>query len=758
MPYFARPANDSGHRQLLKDHLQNVAERAEQFAAEAGLEPGLGRWAGLLHDLGKYSKEFQEHRLCLDSEGNPNGADVWKLEHACHGACIAELDAAWQNRAISFAVAGHHSGLQDLATVQNLPRRRETVGGETLDVKPRARAFLESAWKDGAFAGLPPAATIPDVKNGRECLDFDLKTRMLFSCLIDADRLDAEGHGDAEKSSLRESGPPLEAAGRLERVLASIGQTATASSGAENLRALRKSVLEHALSQAEQPPGFFSLTVPTGGGKTLTSLAWALRHAAHTRQRRIIFVIPYLSIIEQNVDVIRAALGDPDGEGLVLEHHSNVVDEEDGDEAAGRDGQDGAALRRRLLAENWDAPVIVTTTVRFFETLFSNRPKDARRLHNIARSVVVFDEAQTFPPGMLTPMCGILEQLATAPYNTSFLFCTATQPAFNVEVGHNQGRPAHLIAPEIRELAPDPSVLFAALERVRYVWPQPGERLTPDELAAAMAKSGRAMAVLNTKEQARLAFRALRALDSDAIHLSTRMCAAHRLAVIESIRERLRDTSGRCLVAATQLVEAGVDISFDAVWRAMGPLDSITQAAGRCNREGLLDRGVVTVFRTRDGKTPHGAYAIATGITEGREWDPHDPETFQRYFRLLYNSVDRDANHVTAKRQALDFPAVAASFAIIDDDTTPVLVPWGEGKEIISELRRARTPDVLTAKLRRRMQRYVVGLYPNELAAATGLIEELAGDSAHGVAGVRVFTGTYDEALGLRLPGDFSED
>jgi CRISPR-associated endonuclease/helicase Cas3 len=757
MAYYARPAPEGGGTpQLLRDHLNAVANRAATFAAEIGLDPDQARWTGLLHDLGKYSDEFQQHRLCLTEDGTPNGADSWRVEHAAHGAWVADYHEN-RDRSIAFAVAGHHSGLQRLLDVQSLSEadrfERGSLTPRKLAIGHRAVEFFQRAYTDKAFVGEPRAVRFPGDEDAPGRLDFDLRTRMLFSCLVDADRLDAEGHGNAWKSYLRDGGQPLDPERRLESVLSHISGKAASSTGAVHLNEVRRRVLESSLASAAGEPGFFSMTVPTGGGKTLASLAFALAHAAKHDLRRIIFVIPYLSIIEQNVDVIRAAVGD---ERLVLEHHSNVVDEVDEDEAKGTDGQQGEGLRRRLLAENWDAPIVVTTTVQFFDSLFSNRPKRARKLHNIARSVVVFDEAQTFPPEMMEPMMEMLQQLAGEPYRTTFLFCTATQPAISIPLARTKGPARPLVKAPVQELVPDSRALYASLKRVEYDWPDGETRSSPEEVADGMHALGQALAIVNTKEQARVLFRALRARNPEAIHLSTRMCADHRLGVLAGIRARLV-ANQPCLVAATQLVEAGVDVDFPAVWRAIGPLDSIAQAAGRCNREGRMAPalGRVTVFNTWDKKLPPGSYETGTNVTRRLlalgKLDLHDPNSFERYFRNLYNASDLDKGSVQPLRISLDFPGVAAAFKIIDSETTPVLVGWEESKEskaLIAELRALGPADLPSADFLRRIHRYTVGLYPKELGRAT-TVE---------IAGVRVFLGEYDRELGLVLPGDYSED
>lgn len=750
MQYNARPATATAPAQALREHLRNVAEKAGAFAEAIGLDTRQAEWAGLLHDLGKYSDEFQRHRI--------GDEERWRVEHACHGAYIALEAGAAQ---VAWAIAGHHGGLGDRKSVTELTDRPEkgtvTAYGGGL-VRERAAIFRGRAEADGAFAGLPDREALdPDRKAT------DLRIRMIFSCLVDADRLDAERHCDAFKAGLRERVPELLPSEHLAAVRRFIDETAAASRGARPVREARRRVLEHSLERAAGAPGFFSMTVPTGGGKTLASLAFALAHAAAHGHRRIIYVIPYLSIIEQNVEVIRDALGDTN---LVIEHHSNVTGEEECDEAAGCDGQDAPALRRRLLAENWDAPVIVTTTVQFFESLFSNRPRSLRKVHNVARSVVIFDEAQTFPPGMMRPLMAMLKQLADAPYGCTFLFCTATQPALSVEVGGNDGPPAPLLDAEIREVAPDPPQLFAELKRVEVSWPADETPSNPDEIAAGMAEAGRALAVVNTKEQARVLFRALREHDPAAIHLSTRMCPAHRLAKLAEIRDRLR-RGEPCLVAATQLVEAGVDLDFPAVWRAMGPLDSIAQAAGRCNREGRGPApGRVTVFNTWDDKLPPGGYTHATTTTKGmlqrqrqrRAGGPdiHVPQTFTEYFQRNYNDADLDKGKIEPKakprrdgtRRALDFPATALAFKIVKEDTTAVLVPYGgRGASYVQLLAEDDTGERVGPRELRAMQRYMVGLYPNELRSAEALI-----DDTH-PSGVRVFRGEYDDALGLVLPG-----
>jgi CRISPR-associated endonuclease/helicase Cas3 len=732
--YFARSSNDVGNRQLLSDHLRNVGRLSGQFAEEIGLPHEMGEWAGWLHDLGKYSDEFQRHLL---------NEDRLLVEHAAHGAAIA---AAAGSIECAFAVDAHHKGLETGAKVRELLTREELTAGlpPGTTVRSRAVQFLELAAKEFGLSGGPPRTM---GRRGDEAT-LELRTRMLLSCLVDADRLDAEAWMGSWKPGLRAEVETLDASVRLERTLEHIEKIA-ATKSASPVGEARGQVLRDALAQAEAMPGFFSLTVPTGGGKTLASLAFSLKHAARHGHRRLIFVLPFLTIIEQNSGVIREAVGEGTANAgrVVLEHHSNVVFERDDNSQAADE------VRQRLLAENWDAPIVVTTAVQILESLFAARPSAVRKIHNVARSVIVFDEAQTFPPGMLRPIVAMLRQLVDE-YGCSVIFSTATQPALSQDIRGQGGLEPLLPRGTVREIASDPAALFDKLKRVDVAWPGPAA--TPmAEVAAEMAAARRALAIVNTKQQARELFEALRSREPGAVHLSTRMCAAHRRAVLEVIRQRLIAAED-CLVVSTQLVEAGVDIDFPAVWRALGPLEGIAQAAGRCNREGRLPVGRVTVFRTEDGKLPGGAYRAATDITEqllksGEVPALDDPATFGNYFVSLYNVRNLDERDVAGSRRALDFPATAARFRIIDDATTGVLVPYGEGAVWVE---RVLAGEELGRGEIRRLQPFIVGLYRRELEAALASGEVVLREQS----GLHVFRGHYDDALGLVLTGGALED
>jgi CRISPR-associated endonuclease/helicase Cas3 len=721
--------------QLLREHLRNVSECAAQFAEDAGLNAELGRWAGLLHDLGKYSDEFQRKLAAHDRST--------LVEHACHGAAIAAKAQAIE---VAFAVNAHHHAMGTKGDIAALIREGgrpdQTVGAGGERVYARAERFLALARADAGILGNPQRSDASDM------LAAELRTRMLLSCLADADRLDAERWGSRDKYGLRQASlRRLDPGARLRRVLSYIegldAEARKVGRGDSDVNLVRRQVLTECLNAAAEDPGFFSLTVPTGGGKTLSSLAFALRHAQEHALRRVIYVLPFLTIIEQNAEVLKVALGDADA---VLEHHSNVAATER--TPAGDPADED--LARRLLAENWEAPVVITTAVQFFESLFSAHPTRLRKVHNVPGSVVIFDEVQTFPPAMLRPILGMLQQLVR-DYRCSFVFCTATQPAFELKVDGKDLLPAG----SVREIVSNPEDLFARLRRVEVTWPAEGETLSMAQVAAQMAEHGQALAIVNTKKQARELYDELKRLDETAVHLSTRMCAEHRSLVLTDVRRRLKDQE-RCLVASTQLVEAGVDVDFPAVWRAIGPLDSIAQAAGRCNREGRLGPlgGKVTVFRPEDGSLPFGGgYLQATQTTESMlragQPDLYVPGVYDEYFERYYAKKDLDEKKVVRSREALDFAAVDKDFAIIGDETLAVIVPYGAGLDAI---RRIEAGDDLSAVLLRRLQRFVVSLYPGEFkrAAAEGALRE---QEKLGIW-YAPSPDDYDDALGLILPDD----
>jgi CRISPR-associated endonuclease/helicase Cas3 len=510
---------------------------------------------------------------------------------------------------------------------------------------------------------------------------------------------------------------------------------------------VRDDVLNACLAAAESKPGLFSLTVPTGGGKTLSGLAFALKHAAAHGLRRVIYVAPYLSILDQNARVVREALGVGRDDPAVFEHHS--LAEPPGGEGLNETARAAAARR----AENWDAPVVLTTSVQFFESLFSNRPSRCRKLHNVARSVVLLDECQTLPPELVASTCSVLGQLA-AQLGCTVVLCTATQPAF----GHEDLEGDRLR--DVTEIAPPALHLFSRLRRVRVAWPKPTDPPLSWEAVAARMREGRAaLCVVNTRRAARELFAALRPA-GDAFHLSTSMCPAHRLAVLDEVRRRLAE-GAPCFLVSTQLIEAGVDVDFPLVLRELAPLEAVIQAAGRCNREGLLNGvggspgGRVEVFRSAAAAAepskyypPDRWYKAGRAVLEtsflsaGREPRIDAPEDVQEYFERLYRAGHLDERGIQPARERFAFKEVAESYRLIDDDAESVVVATWKAREAeVSALLGAVRRQPTRANFRK-LAPFQVNLRRGELAKAGGAVGEEG-------QGLFVWRGGYDDALGL---------
>lgn len=490
----------------------------------------------------------------------------------------------------------------------------------------------------------------------------------------------------------------------------------------------------HAKEAGDRAPGIYRMTVPTGGGKTLAGMAFALRHAAAHGKRRIIVAIPYTSITDQTAKVYRDVFGADD---VVLEHSSAALAEDHGQDAPATSAHNW----QRLSAENWDAPIVVTTTVQLFQSILGKRTSGARKLHNLADSVIILDEVQMLPVHHLDPLLDVLQRLAD-DYGATVLLSTATQPAFLRE----RFQRLHEIASE------DPPALFRALRRVEYDFP--GESWSWDDAAAAMRSAPQAMMILNTKKDALAVLSALG--DDDALHLSTLLCGAHRRDVLAQVKKRLEDRQP-CRLVATQVVEAGVDIDFPVVFRAMGPLDRILQAAGRCNREGKLDHlGRVVVFRPADGGLPPGTYRIATGHTatvlEKPGFDIHDPDSIGPWFEWLYNTVSTDREGIQKLRENLNYREVAQKFQMIEDDSEDVVVPYGTDEQradVVHTLARLREEAGSARLLMRRLQPYIVAARRRDInrAVARGLLSPVM----DGVWECQV--NQYHKTRGLTLEG-----
>ena len=647
MTLYAHSENTRGKRQPLAEHLRNVAALARERARPFG-GGDLAFLAGLWHDAGKADPEWQ--RYLRESEAGTRGRGTGP-DHKCAGVLLAEENGhPWY---VGHLIHAHHGGLADPQTDFRawLSEKRDLPG------PIRALEAMQAELPDLLDQ---PAPAIPlHVKADALAAEFFL--RMTYSALVDADSLDTEAHRLGGVVSNRGGTRTLpELWRRYEAFLA--GEPPAPDT---EVNRVRGEVHEACLRAATEPSGIFRLAVPTGGGKTRSAMAFALRHGIEHGMRRVVVAVPFTTITQQTAGVYRRIFehGHEDAGRVVLEHHSAGV------EGAGGAGDNESpapdAVWQRLAAENWDAPIVVTTTVQLFESLFSNRRGKTQKLHYLAGSVIILDEAQALPAGLLAPILDGLRQL-TEHYGASVVLSTATQPAFDL-VDEFRDIPA-------REIVPGHARHFEALKRVEYDFSRTNEPSEWSDVAEWMREQRSALAIVNTKRHATELLDALG--DPDALHLSTLLCRAHRAEVLDEIRQRL--SAGRpCRVVSTQVVEAGVDLDFATVFRAEAPLDSIIQAAGRCNREGRLGRpGRVIVFRPPDDSSPPGVYRsgrdIARVVRELPGFDPHDPEAVRRYFELLFGTaVDTDRNKVQHARKNLDFPAVADRFRMIDDDASP---------------------------------------------------------------------------------------
>ncbi|MCW7540490.1 CRISPR-associated helicase Cas3' [Aquabacterium sp. A7-Y] len=681
--------------------MQAVGHIASKAAA-AWHSSGWAELAGRWHDLGKYRPGFQTYlRESADPDAHIEGRVAGASKtHSAAGAlhALRLFESRWgaagafAARPLAYVIAGHHAGLADwhpgihhglAARLLGIGRPdSETEYEEALAVCSRNAPELLNP--SPGFDPQAALARVPGIRSARP-LALSLWVRMLFSTLVDADFLDTEAFMDERHAAARPQSRPLaDYLAQLDAFLAEkVDAVARAGRGQEPVMQARARVLQLCREKAVLPPGVFSLTVPTGGGKTLSSLAFALRHAMAHGKRRVVYAIPYTSIIEQTANEFRnvfSALG----QDAVIEHHSQADT-----------GARPETAHSRLACENWDAPLVVTTNVQLFESLFAARPSRCRKLHNLAGSVIVLDEAQLLPPEFLQPILDALHVLV-ADYGVTLLLCTATQPALTSRSEFDARRSLRGL-PDPVEIIDNPAALFAVLQRVNIRWPEDWDTPTKwSTLVAELASRDSVLAIVNTRSDAHALTQALQAHDPNTLHLSAAMCGAHRKDVIDQIRARLQSRQDGAPVplhvVSTQLVEAGVDLDFPVVYRAFCGLDSIAQAAGRCNREGRLDRGEVVVF-VRDipqplGSVKFGAQA-ARSVLAGLgcctdAGSVLSPETFTEYFRHYYaqfQSLDArgivDHLHREAHRLQFDFRTAAEKFRLVDDqDLATVVVPY----------------------------------------------------------------------------------
>lgn len=694
------------------DHQRGVAERAEAFAAEFGMAEW-GRVLGLLHDKGKEQRAFQQH-IIKESGLNPNVKVEGDYRHAYVGALIAKKVFPQQHLLMDNALMGHHRGLYDNGEMNEVMKSEipDDVSVESID----------------AHLDIPRLGKPQDIHHLQ---------RMLYSCLVDADYLDTEAFMQPEQSKQRGRYDSL--AALEEKLEAYLSRLKIHASDTEVNR-IRNEVQQCCIKESDNKPGFFSLTVPTGGGKTLASVLWAIKHAVMNNLNRIIIAIPYTSIITQTASVLRNIFGEEN----VLEHHSNV----DGSKLNDKELTD----RLKLATENWDYPIVVTTNVQFFESLFSNKPSDCRKLHNIAKSVLIFDEVQTLPIDFLQPIVDTFDTLKRV-FGASILFTTASQPVLSGEIMGTNPFVSFEGLSEIREIIPQEANLHNRLRRVEIRFDE--ERKNYDEIAEQIAKYQQVLCIVNTRNDAKEIFTRL-PKEGICLHLSRMMCPDHVRETIAKVKAALNNPDNSIIrVVATQLIEAGVDIDFPVVFRQEAGLDSVLQAAGRCNREGKLDRGETFVFGLQK-PLPRGFMTQTNNarLAMGKEYDLFSPEAMEAYFRQLYSRVDSfdkaNIKDLLYKRE-MQFETAASKFQLIDDKTTSVIVNWKNSMDLVERLKR----DGVSYSLMKALSQYSVNVRNNDLKKLmdAGAVEEV-------LEGVYVVSDSkfYDKEIGLVTENHWLEE
>lgn len=690
--------------QTLKDHLCGTAELAGYFAGRFG-KADWGYACGMLHDIGKYSLAFQDK-----IKNNSNR----QVDHSTAGA-KACFEKGGMYSFMSYCIAGHHSGLPDYGISSDL--------GNAPTLQGRKRKRIEDCGAYKSEIHIPEIKTLPfDPKNSPDP-DFSLSVfiRMLYSCLVDADFLDTE-YFMKEGRTQRETGE--EPSVLLEKLKKHVAGWLL-NEDTETVNGRRTEILRHCFECGHKERGIFQLTVPTGGGKTIASLAFALQHAVENQLDRVIYVIPYTSIIEQNAAVFRKILGEQN----VLENHYNV------------DYESTEELKpMQLASENWDKPVVVTTNVQFFESLFANKSSKSRKLHNIANSVIIFDEAQMLPTDYLKPCIAVMEELA-ANFRSSIVLCTATQPALS---------PFFQRKMPVTELCPRVEEQFRFFERVTF---QNIGTISEDELIEKLQKEEQALCIVNTKKRAQRLYQKMKG--EGVFHLSTAMYPKHRRRVLDKIRRLVKDGK-RCILISTSLVEAGVDLDFCTVYRQLAGVDSMIQAAGRCNREGkrAAQDSFAYLFQFEEKEyVPGQQLQIDVSkmlLSEGE--DISSLHGIEKYFEALYHfrgeSLDKKKIFEEFKDKRYNFAKAAKEFKLIEENTLTVFISREEeAEELLWQIKH----QGYTKSGMRKAGQYCVQLYENDIEKlrGAGMLRQVPG-------GIENFyelvdSGQYSEEMGLDL-------
>ena len=699
------------------EHQLGVARLASEYADEFGMAEW-GRVMGLLHDKGKEKKAFQQH-IRKESGYEPNTKVEGDYKHAYVGALVAKRLFPKFHVLMDNALMGHHRGLYDY--------------GEMVEMMKLAIPQDVNVCEISANLGLPK---INPPKDGYQ-KDIHHLQRMLYSCLVDADFLDTEAFMMPEQSKLRGGKMTMR---ELDAKLESFLDKLKSNSADTEVNRIRNEVQDCCLAESGGEVGFYSLTVPTGGGKTLSSVLWAIKHALKNDLKRIIIAIPYTSIITQTASVLRSIFGDEN----VLEHHSNVNLSDDEDSETRK--------RLKLATENWDYPIVVTTNVQLFESLFNNKPSDCRKLHNLVKSVLILDEVQTLPVEFLQPIVDSLDTLKRV-FGTSILFTTASQPVLTGEIVGTNKMNSFEALPEIKEIIPKEARLHDRLRRVRLEFDD--TRSSYDDVVERMTKYPRVLCIVNTRNDAKEIYNRL-PKDGVCLHLSRMMCPYHVRTTIEEVKKALKDNSNAIVrVVATQLIEAGVDIDFPVVFRQEAGLDSVLQAAGRCNREGRLGMGNAFVFGLQKPLPP--GFITQTNnarLGMGKRHDWFSPEAMTAYFQQLYSRIENfDKAHIKELlyKPEMQFETAASEFHLIDDNTTSVIVNWKDSMDLVERLK----VEGPTYRLMKALSQYSVNVRERDMKKLFGMgaIEELF----EGVFVVRD-KAFYDEQVGLVLENHWLEE
>ena len=707
--YLAHSKNEKNEVHFLDNHLQGTAKLMEEFAGNIKYN-SIFRTTGLIHDFGKYQPAFQKYLI----EGGRRGS----VPHASWGAGFSKK---YNQVEAAFAIDGHHKGLPDKGDLKS----------DLYEFDDPEHLVFDSI-RTEFFKELPiNEADLIYSDTGLRGTDKELFIRMLFSALTDADWLDTERHFKSAITDLRiakEFSP--------EFLLAKLENEMIGKSKVGYINILRNKVRAYAISKAQSETGFYSMTLPTGMGKTLASVSWALHHAKHNNLKRIIIVLPFISIIDQTAKELKRIFG----EEWVLEHHSNFNEEDEDNKEIADESVQGESHSRRLATENWDYPIIVTTSVQFFESLFGNKPSRCRKVHNIAQSVVIFDEVQTLPKELVLPTLSMLKNVQKVMGST-FLFCTATQPAFEKSEGFNG-------IENIQSLVENPKEIFDATRRVKYIPANDYLPVSIEEVVGNVFEQGNStLCIFNTKKQALLFFNAIKDnADYQAFHLSTSMFPAHRKEVIGKIRDCL-SRKERILVSSTQLIEAGVDFDFPCVFREIAPLESIIQSAGRCNREGKMpEAGKVFIFALLLEVRPNAMrqyYSLADfAVTtyKGKEEMLYEHDFFREYYRKVFRLfIPEDIRNIEKSRLGFNFKTVAGAYHLIESKTTPIFILCDESKDLYE---RIRYKPFLSRDDYRAMQQYSVQVYEN-------FMRDNIGKLGKEPQGYWKWYGTYDKDYGI---------